>query len=84
MEKIYYKNLNSKQQTIAIEKLIRSAKQAEDTFKQWEKIYSEEQSNPNADKKSIDNTLDILNTYRTQYVTYLDALSFMGVSRFDI
>ena len=84
MEKIYYKNLNSKQQTIAIEKLIRATNQAQDTFEQWEKIYSDQQSNPNTDKESLDGTLDILNRYRAKYVTYLDALNFMGVSRFDI
>ena len=84
MEKIYYKNLNSKQKTIAIEKLIRSTKEAEDTFKKWEKIYSEEQSNPNRNERSLDMTLDILNRHRTRYVTYLDALNSMGVSRFDI
>ena len=84
MEKIYYKNLNSKQKTIAIEKLIRSTKEAEDTFKKWEKIYSDEQSDPNRDEESLDHTLDILNRYRTKYVTYLDALNAMGVSRYDI
>lgn len=84
MKKIYYKNLNSKQQTIAIEKLIRATKQAQDTFEQWEKIYSDEQSNPYIDKESLNCTLDILNRYRTQYVSLLDALNFMGVSRFDI
>ena len=84
MKKIYYKNLNSKQQTIAIEKLIRATKKAQDTFEQWEKIYSDEQSNAYVDKESLDSTLDLLNRYRTQYATYLNALNVMGVSRFDI
>lgn len=84
MDKIYYKNLNSKQQTVAIEKLIRATNQAEATFKQWEKIYSDEQASPYLDKESLDCTIDILNRYRTQYVSLLDALNFMGVSQFDI
>ena len=84
MEKIYYKNLNSKQKTIAIERLIHSTEEAQDTFEKWEKIYSDEQSDPNRDEESLNHTLDILNRYRTKYVTYLDALNAMGVYRFDI
>ena len=58
MKKIYYKNLNSEQQTTAIEKLICETKKAQDTFEQWEKIYSEEKSDPYVDKESLDCTVN--------------------------
>lgn len=84
MKKTYYKNLNSKQQTIAIEKLLRATNEAGETFKNWEKYLEDEKQDPMSSKETIEVTEDLLGRYKIRYCTLLETLDLMGISRYDI
>ncbi len=81
MKKTYYKNLNSNEQTEAIEKLISYLNDTERECKIWEKVLDSEKRNPTSET-SVECTESIWKRYRTRLVALLEALEAMGIHQY--
>jgi len=81
MKETYYKNLNSNEQSEAIEKLISYLNDTEREYKIWKKSLASEKENPTS-KTSVECTESICDRYRTRFATLLEALEVMGIHQY--
>lgn len=84
MKKTYYKNLKSKKLIERVEMLMAKIDETKAEYKHWSEFQEKEKLNPTVSKKSMELTEEIVTTLRTKYVTLIQALDYMGISRYKI
>lgn len=84
MKKTYYKNLKSKKLIERVEMLMAKIDEAKGEYIHWSEFQKKEKLNPTVTKRSMEITEEIVNRCRTKYCTLIEALDYMGISRYKI